>query len=426
MASYLTRLVACDKIPADLVDFQVMKYHEEVGLHLDRVKGHLDGKHCVVQCEQGVDMFVEPITSEWLQDNYEDFAVHNACLAHAEHANIPALLIQTNADLDLPRGIDGDDVSANVFGGGLQMSGAFSIGVTWSKLVSGKPPAAADLISIALVMNVAEDKKTCFEEMLNFDVSNFESLSGFYAAYIAYSAYTTNSMIPVAGILEVMYCLIQQGHTLPFTLHREPPAPQWCAARFLKPAEVDGRCLRVVSQFRGAEMDSAPSFAVFFSRWMVSRSSKRLRRNLVSGRCNKAFWLQLEAAKRVAEEVRRECPDFNLWPDSKSEFFQCALERMAKTVKAEDVEYRIEQDTAKKGQEDFGELSPLWKFTRVNFKMFLDFTCRLLESPVGIAEEYVKISSGLDPLEVRPPEILYSRLFKEALIAEWLARHCKS
>mmetsp|Transcript_120083 Transcript_120083/g.231599 ORF Transcript_120083/g.231599 Transcript_120083/m.231599 type:complete len:522 (-) Transcript_120083:191-1756(-) len=415
MASFLKHLVDREQIAADAVDFQVMKYHEEVGVLVERLKKVMDGKHCIVQCEQGVDMFVEPITGEWLQDNFEDFTVHNAVLAYAERASVPAFLLQTNADLDLARGIDGDDVSTHVFGGRLQMRGVFCIDIEW------KDAPAKDLIGLALIMNRAPDKASSFLEILNFNVLDFDTLSGFYARYIAYAASLTNAQLPVAGVVEVMNSLIQTGHELPFRITKEMPKPQWCAAQFLQPADVENGSLRVVSQFRKAAMDSAPTFAVLFSRWMFARSCRRVRGVLVSGRCNKAFWQELEEAKVVAEEVKSKCLDFNLWPDDKAEFLQRALERMAEAVKISFKHWQVVQEAGKKGQHDYGELSPLWKFCSTYYKMFLDFVCRLLESPLGIEEEYAKISSGLEPLEVSQSVSEYAKLFQEAIVAEWLA-----
>eukprot|EP00931_Biecheleriopsis_adriatica_P014688 TRINITY_DN11667_c1_g2_i2.p1 TRINITY_DN11667_c1_g2~~TRINITY_DN11667_c1_g2_i2.p1 ORF type:complete len:255 (-),score=29.12 TRINITY_DN11667_c1_g2_i2:324-1088(-) len=108
MVQYVDHLYASGKVAEGSINFNVMKYHEENTVLMARIAGHVEGKHLIVQCEQGVDMFVEPVTGEWLQDNYEDHAVHNACMEHAERAQVPSLLLQTNADLDLSRGIDSE------------------------------------------------------------------------------------------------------------------------------------------------------------------------------------------------------------------------------------------------------------------------------------------------------------------------------
>ena len=57
-------------------------------------------------------------------------------------------------------------------------------------------------------------------------------------------------------------------------------------------------------------------------------------------------------------------------------------------------------------------------------KMVLDFTCRLLESPLGIENEYRQLASGLQPLPLEVKEKLgkpdkYENLFRDALIAAW-------
>ncbi len=50
---------------------------------------------------------------------------------------------------------------------------------------------------------------------------------------------------------------------------------------------------------------------------MCARFKQRVRRNLVDpkSRSLKSFWAQLILAKRLAEHVRKECPDFDLWRD---------------------------------------------------------------------------------------------------------------
>jgi len=322
--------------------------------------------------------------------------------------------------LDLARGIDGDDVSVHVFGGQLQMRGVFGLAIEWTEATSGVPPLK-DVIGIALHINTARDKAGSFRELLNFDVKEFDSLPSYYASYIAYSASMTDAILPVAGVLEVISCLHEKEHPLPFRITKEMPTPQWCVAQLLQPPDVENGYLRVVSQFRKAAMDSAPTFAVFLSRWMFARRSRRLRQILVSGRCNSRFWEQLVEAKVVADKVKGECSDFNLWLDDNAEFLQRALERMSEPVKATCKDWQDIQATGKQGQHDYGQLSPLWKFCSTRYKMTLDFTCRLLESPLGVDDEFLKISSGLEPLEMSPRASKYAELFQEALVAEWLA-----
>mmetsp|Transcript_37577 Transcript_37577/g.120928 ORF Transcript_37577/g.120928 Transcript_37577/m.120928 type:complete len:160 (-) Transcript_37577:1109-1588(-) len=159
-------------------------------------------------------MFVEPVTGEWLQDNYEDFAVNNACMAFAERSGVPSFLVQTNSDLDLSRGVDGDDVSETVFAGQLQ-SGAFSIKVEWaqSDCLPEAPPGT--LIALAIKLGACPDKRQGFQQLLNFKVEEFASLPNLYAAYIAFSGLQTNALVPVAGALEVIVALVGQGHSLP-------------------------------------------------------------------------------------------------------------------------------------------------------------------------------------------------------------------
>ena len=94
-------LIKRGTVPNGMLTFEVLKYGEEPERLLERVNQQLVDKHLIVQCEQGVDLFTEPVTSEWLQDNFEDWIIHWACMKHAEAEKIQSLLLQTNADLDL-------------------------------------------------------------------------------------------------------------------------------------------------------------------------------------------------------------------------------------------------------------------------------------------------------------------------------------
>jgi len=453
LARYYEHLASTGKIEKDAVRFVVMKYHEDHDVLVARVRSHIAGVDCIVQCEQGVDMFVEPITGEWLQDNYEDFVVHNLCLAYAEQARIPAFLVQTNADLDVGRGIDGDDVSAMVFEGSLQMRNTFNIGLAWKP---GKAPNVeafrgdamvkakqADIditsvIDLALNTSWATNKRAALSSGFGFDVEKWESLQkdGFYPSYIAFAG-ALNTSISVAGVLEVFNALWCRGHDLPFVLPKMPtdgpPQPQWVAAKFLQPSEVKDGLVRVASQFRRAGLDSALDCATFWSRWMFHRGLYgRVRGQVVEEeRYNHAFWTQLEKAKAITEEVRRECPDFELWPNGSPLFLEGALRKLKTSANLHRDEckhigktFESQEKAAQMLQPDFVKLSPLAAWTAVNRKMVLDFTCRLLESPLGIENEYRQIASGLQPLPSGVKEKLqkpdkYENLFKDALITAW-------
>ena len=84
MASYADRLCINGPARKGSIKFHYMKFHEDHAKLRARIDEHLRGKHLVVQCEQGVDFFHEPVTGEWLQDNYEDNMVHMACTNYVE------------------------------------------------------------------------------------------------------------------------------------------------------------------------------------------------------------------------------------------------------------------------------------------------------------------------------------------------------
>eukprot|EP00928_Gymnodinium_smaydae_P100640 TRINITY_DN991_c15_g1_i2.p1 TRINITY_DN991_c15_g1~~TRINITY_DN991_c15_g1_i2.p1 ORF type:complete len:178 (-),score=53.71 TRINITY_DN991_c15_g1_i2:111-644(-) len=71
MKEFVAELKEKYGVPASALQFNCLKFHEKHDALVARIRRHLEGKHVIVQCEQGVDFFVEPLTSEYLQDNYE-------------------------------------------------------------------------------------------------------------------------------------------------------------------------------------------------------------------------------------------------------------------------------------------------------------------------------------------------------------------
>lgn len=425
MARYVQNLADSGTIAAGSACFTAMKYHEAHGVTMGRVASYLSGKHCVVQCEQGVDIFVEPLTSEWLQDNYEDNAMHNACITWAEQAHAPALLVQTNADLDLSRGIDGDELSRNVFEGRLQTN-AFEVPITWPGLAGqALESAPKTIIGIALELSMATPKRAAFQQLLNFDPVNFSTLPRLYAAYIAFSASISDAQVPIAGVLEVISALQHSGHSLPWRMEDasapQPPAPQWVVARFVLPGEGGCGVLRVISQLREANMHCAESAAVYLGRWMFARRDRRQRRYCIprDSRHVPGFWAQLTAAVPRAREVRRRCPNFELWRGDSWDFLVTALLRMAEAMKIAGLNERKTYPD----QPDYGEREPLFILTGGGVIHIFDFLCRLLEAPGGIDAEREAIESGLPPC---PPEdqlrtnTQAADMLMEALIGQWL------
>jgi hypothetical protein len=288
---------------------------------------------------------------------------------------------------------------------------------------------------------MVKDKKAAFWRDLNFDTSRYGDISSLYCSFILFAADRTEAPLPVAGILEVAMALIAKAHELPWTLEAEVLAPQWLLARCLLPKETDGSKIRVVSQFKSAGIDQARTFAELFGKWMFARHGHRKRVNVVSAesRFTKSFWFQLILAKRLADKVRSQCPGFQLWLGGGYELFQRALERVGEAEKAKvdesaghngqsrNVNCAATTIIARSAQPDFGELSPLWKWTWPGRKSILDFSCRMLEAS-SIDEEYESIVSGLParPKDLKLPskgEEAEAELLGDSLIAEWNA--CK-
>jgi len=417
MTAFLERLKATGSVPSACASFTVMKYHEEHSKFMERMTGCLQGAHVVIQCEQGVDFFVEPVTGEWLQDNYEDWAVAEACVAYAESTGALSLLVQTNSDLDLYRGIDADDLNANVFAGQLQTE-AFSTSLgNW-----GQGPLTG--IGLAVMLGNAPSKKAACRALLNFDPANFASLSDLYPSFMAFSASQSDAPISVAGVLELMAALTRMDHNLPWkgaagTL----PVPQWMVARLLLPNEVPQGHLRVIAQFRYAGLHTASTYAEFYGRLMCARRGRRRHANSYSqsSRYLAGTWGQLNLGKQVAEAVRAKVPDFDLWKHG-DDFLVRALCRGPERNIAGVRDALTRKARAVQGP-DFTEVSPCWVWNGGNIIHILDFACRLLESPDAPAE--------LEEMKTRLPPCAEpwagqlgqcsARFLEEALVEEWRA-----
>ena len=73
-----------------------------------------------MQCEQGADFFVGPLSGQWLQNNYENDFVHLVCMHATQAAGTPVYLLQTQTELDLERGVPKKELDDDIFGSGLQ------------------------------------------------------------------------------------------------------------------------------------------------------------------------------------------------------------------------------------------------------------------------------------------------------------------
>lgn len=177
----------------------------------------------------------------------------------------------------------------------------------------------------------------------------------------------------------------------------------------------------MISQFREANMHCAESAAVYLGRWMFARRDRRQRRSCIhrDSRYVPSFWAQLTAAVPRAREVRRRCPDFELWHGDSWNFLVTALMRMGEAMKIAGLAER----KAYPEQPDYGEQEPLFTLTGGGVIHILDFLCRLLEAPGGIDAEREAIESGLPPC---PPQdqlrtnIQAADMLTEALIGQWL------
>ena len=425
MADFTDFLMESGKMRKGSMTFNVLKYGEEPERLMARVNEQLAGKHLIIQCEQGVDMFIEPVTSEWLQDNFEDWFMHCACMKYAETEGIQSLLIQTNADLDLGRGIDQHDLEAFLFGDDQLQTSAFNQQISFKSAEASEP---STLLDLAVKLGGARDKKHAFIEYLGFNPANHSSLSSFYAGYMAFSASQTDAAIPVAGILEVISCLLKtSAGTLPWSLASEadsPPQPMWMLARFLTPNEDKTGCLRVLTQCRAAGIDQAKTYAEFLVNWMKAREARRRRRHCVpsESRFKSKFWSQLQLAKLTANSVRTTRPDFILW-DGEGTMLTEALQHLAQKTKehTDKKVARADAGGAHGFQPDYGSLSPLAWWVMAHVVHILDFTCRMLESPRGVDGEYEYIKDGLPTCEGTPEPIqeVLAELLLAALVEAW-------
>ena len=75
-----------DDLSPRRLSFAVLKWQQEYHLSMKALSDFLERAQVVVQGEQGVDIVVEPVTSEWLQQNYEDHCCHYACTAYCARA----------------------------------------------------------------------------------------------------------------------------------------------------------------------------------------------------------------------------------------------------------------------------------------------------------------------------------------------------
>ena len=165
--------------------------------------------------------------------------------------------------------------------------------------------------------------------------------------------------------------------------------------------------MRVFSQFCTASLDDVDSYAECLAKWMKARSSKRIRHHPIPGHCRQKadFWCQLNLARKVAKRVQDQYPNFRLW---ENDCLFSALQLVGKAGLAHEgihAEWEKVGNKARAMVPNF-ELSPLWLWLKAHFIHILDFTCRLLESHLGIDEEYILIAQALPQCKPMEPFLL--------------------
>ena len=429
------------------VQVHSMKFHREHKVIREKLDKHLKGKSLVVQCEQGVDFFVNPLSSPWLQDNYEDHWVHDVCMKNAQKAGIPVLLLQTNSDLDLSRGAGESDINTNVFQGRLQTN-AFGQKIVFQKgFQAEKIPDS--VINLAVAIGLAPDKKEAFKEYLNFDLDDAmlggaqEScqkqpcVQNLYSDFISFGAATMKAaQLPVAGVLEVIASLQQQGHEMPWQYQQvgmEVPQPQWLLSRLLQPNEVANGNLRVLTEFREARLHEAQSLVDYLYLWMLGRRGRRDHGEGrdIEGRFSKNFRGQLLLARQLAQDVKACYPDFDIWRADSAILRSALAGANSALASSEGSRLACENKTriAKSREPDF-EFVPISLFTSGTHIMLLDFTCRMLESESGVNAEFKAIWDTLprqgknedDTSDLKSMGAIthsLAEVFKEELIKAW-------
>eukprot|EP00930_Biecheleria_cincta_P028787 TRINITY_DN2005_c0_g1_i1.p1 TRINITY_DN2005_c0_g1~~TRINITY_DN2005_c0_g1_i1.p1 ORF type:complete len:624 (-),score=94.85 TRINITY_DN2005_c0_g1_i1:81-1952(-) len=426
----------------------LLKFHREHDRFFARLGDMIRRAGLVLQCEQGVDFFQEPLSSQYLQDLFEDHSIHDSVMREADKMGIPVFLLQTNSELDLCRGINQGELNGNVFQDQLQTN-MFNQKICFPQGLDTGEKMPQTVIEIATKVGGAPDKNKAFQQFLGIDlgghdnVANCGSLPRFYPDFIQFCARSSNETVPVAGVLELLSCIVARGQKMPWTFtdsascHWTPP--QWLAARLLQPSEVPNGRLRVLTEFRDeAALHTATNFAEYLQKWMHGRRGRREMGSGqdTAGRFARCFRGQLLLAGQVAVHVRGSCTKFDLW-DRDPNLLSTALAEIACKLPADSV-FRGKQERLEevaKGREADYEHAPLAVFTMAGHIHILDFACRLLESEQGIHREFEKIWQALpargkgeddnsDLRSLTPLAKTLSLHLTEGLIAAWRAGSC--
>ena len=404
LEQYLHHIEETGVIEKGAVHVHSMKFHSEHPSVCATLRNHLEHKDVVVQCEQGVDFFVEPLSNQFLQDNYEDNFVHHMCMTSAQEAGIPVFLLQTNTDLDLSRGIQTDDINGNIFDGDLQTN-AFGAKISFQD-ASQVEQFPESVIDLAVRIGDSSNKRQAFKDYLHFDPSGARGQhirETLYADFIIFCAAKSNARLPFAGVMEVIASLQRQEHKMPWKSQRAElvtPPPQWMLGRLLQPTEVIGGRLRVLAEFREAGLHEAKSLVDYLCLWMRGRRGRRGHGAGAdtAGRFAINFRAQLLLARQVLLDFQECCPDIDILAND------CAVLRdglaaanVALPLSKASSAHCAENDRIAKRRELGFEYVPIALFMQAQHLMILDFTCCLLESNQGVDAEFKAIWESLPP-----------------------------
>lgn len=329
----------------------------------NKLRQQMEGKHMIIECEQGLDVFV-PLWADKMQDNYEDWIVHaEALLYAAESPGVEVMLLQSNPELDLARGINGEEVNANIFGGKLQID-AFTQKLSWKTDVpaslldrdpraGGVPRQPETVIQLAILCGALNNPKLGLEECFGISIDKNDPYSMQKASGAVNPATDTKDLfvgnlyvgstlhlvvnnicpIPVVGMLECMANMSWLGASNAVVdANGSVPKPSWLLGYSWRPGHWQPSQPRIVDEWRVAfhDLELTASRTDWFWALMKYRNGRRQPMGgvfQVHPRCQGGFECQLALAETIARRVRDRCPNFNLW--ARPQLLRNALSKMS-------------------------------------------------------------------------------------------------
>ena len=307
----------------------------------------------VIQCEQGVDLFVDVSSNKVLQDNYEDNIIHFQIMEYCKKTFTNCSCIQTNTELDIGRGIDtSSDPLLSLFNCDMRINEFDNTFI----FVDGKKESVT---SIAIKMGL--DPSFYFDK---FKIDKYIPPYDIFSLGFTCKSAELGTQHSVAQGIET---IIANKDKFDFVDPSKIPSQQFTFSEFNIPSIFASPDI----YHQNKSLLKQNTFPEWIAHLMELRKNNRLNGIKISTpRLLKSYWMQLNEAEKLVKKIKNEHPNLNLNEDNirlTLKFYEiiCNLNKSKNKYN--------KGDSAKKIQKNYKGIKWCYRLLTPSTIMFLDW-----------------------------------------------------